>query len=236
MTAIMPVADDRYHRRAGPRSLGGAVSDHVAGWRALVDAPSPAGAVRSHLASFLVRADEDRHVLDQVMRRFRAVRLASHDLELEFAAVGAPVVVHASPPYGGPTDGIAPTVQDVIRVHNGFGWVEYGGGATAFYGYDSDGRPSSGGFESQYLEECDEDCGFLTAVRAAGLEFDDVAAPFDAGQDWILWHPAERNAHGEPMPYYFSHEGGDPERIDETYDLALGQVLLRWLAEAVGEE
>jgi hypothetical protein len=96
-----------------------------------------------------------------------------------------------------------------------------------------DGRPSSGGFESEYLQDCDEDCDFLTAVRAAGHELDEVAAPFDAGQDWILWHPTERNAHGEPMQYYLSHEGGDPEPIDETYDLTLGPVLLRRLAEAV---
>jgi hypothetical protein len=194
------------------------VSDHVVGWRALVDEPSPAGAVRAHLASFLVRADEDQHLLDHVMRRFRAVRLASRDLAFEFtdAYDTHPVLVRSSPPYTGPTGDIAPTVQAVIRVHNGFGWTEYGGGATAFYGYEMDGRPSSGGFESEYLEECDADCDFLTAVRAAGLELDEVAAPFDAGQ------------------YYLSHEGGDPERIDETDHLSLGQVLLRRLADAVG--
>jgi hypothetical protein len=216
------------------------MSEHLAGWRALVDAPDAAGAVRAHLASFLaplpVRTDEDRDLLDRVMRGFRAVRLAEPDLELEFTdgRVGGSVAVRASPPYTGPTEGIAPTVRDVISVHNGFGWVEPGGGATAFYGYGADGRPSSGNFEWEYLEECDEDCEFLTAVRAAGLDYDEVAAPFDAGQDWILWHPTERNAHGEPVQCYFSHEGGDPEPLDETYDLALGQVLLRWLAEVVG--
>jgi hypothetical protein len=206
----------------------------VGAWRALVDAPDPAGAVRAHLASFLVRAQDDEHLLDHVMRRFRAVRVVSEDLELEFAGTHRPVVVHAGPPYAGPTGGVASTVRDVVGVHNRFGWMEFGGGATAFYGYDLDGRPSGGGFEPDYLEDCDQECEFLTAVRTAGLEFDDVAAPFDAGQDWILWHPTERNAHGEPVQYYLSHEGGDPEPIDDINNLTLGQVLLRRLAEAVG--
>jgi hypothetical protein len=200
-------------------------------WQALVDA----AAVRAHLASFLVRTDEDRHLLDQVMERFRAVRHTSHGLEFEFTdADDDSVEVLADPPYTGPADGIAPTVMDVIRVHNSFGWEDYGGGATAFYGYDESGRPSAGGFESGYLAECDEDCEFLTAVRAAGMDLDEVAAPFDAGQDWILWHPTKQNAHGEPAQYYFSHEGGNPEPMAETYHLTLGQVLLRRLAEAVG--
>lgn len=198
--------------------------------------PTDATAVRAHLASFLVRTDADAALLDTVMTRFRAARVSGERLTVDFAGQYGddPLTVEASGPYRGPTDGIAPTVLDVIRVHNSVGWDNVGGGATAFHGYDDDGEPAGGGFEWEYLEDCEEDCAFLTAVAEAGLELSDVRAPFDSGQDWVLWHPTERNAHGEPMQYFFSHEGGDPQRRDDTYDLTLGQVLLRELAGDLG--
>jgi hypothetical protein len=222
------------------RVPGGTVTEHLATWQAIVDAPDQATALRAHLAGLLARDDTDQGLLDDLMRQFRGARLAdgraiAEFVIREFEDDEDPAEVHFSEPYQGPTDGIPPTVLDVLRVHNGFGWEDFGGGGQGFNGYGEDGRVDSGGWDWHYLEEGRNSARFREQVEAAGLGLRDVVSPIEAGQDWIIWHPVERNALGEPMLYYVSHESCDPEPMHWTDKLTFGQVLLRRMVSAFCE-
>jgi hypothetical protein len=77
-----------------------------------------------------------------------------------------------------------------------------------------------GTFESSYLENSE-----LADDRAG------ILVPLTDYSDWWLYHPSERNSHGEPGICYFSHEGGD---VDAPVELNPGALFLSRMASTLG--
>src|SRR5512142_730349 len=106
-------------------------SEYLIRWAGIVEAPDPVAATRAHLAGVLAGSPECDRVLDLLMTRFRAVRVAEGKLRIVFVE-GDPdddeddeddyreVLVELSPPYldPDPPAGLPASVLTVLRHHN----------------------------------------------------------------------------------------------------------------------
>lgn len=216
------------------------MSDHEASWSTIVGSHDPKAAVCAHLA-FLTESDECRRLLDAVMERFVEVRLAGPKLELvlrdgKYGGDDERVIGFA-PPFAGEAGDTPPSVVDVMRVHNGIEWEAGGGGWFGFYHSDT-GFGGSGGWDSTALEEAaDDNAAFLAQLAAAGLGPEDVQGCCDLGQNWLIWHPAEKNTRGEPVVYFVSHGDCAAVPVASARELGFGPLLLRILAwDVLGSE
>jgi hypothetical protein len=209
------------------------VSDHEASWLKIVESHDPKAAMTAHLA-FLADSDECRQLLDSLMAQFVEVRLADQKLELVLRdgkyGDDEERLIRFAPPFMGEAADTPPSVVDVIRVHNGIEWEAGGGGWFGFYHSES-GFGGSGGWECEALEEAAEDnAEFLAQLAAAGLGPEDVEGCCDFGQNWLIWHPAEKNTRGEPTVYFVSHGDCVAEPVASARELGFGPLLLRILA------
>jgi len=148
-------------------------------------------------------------------------------------------VVEFGPPYAGDTGGAPRSVGEVVRTHNGIGWESLGGGGFGFIGFYDDGCfVGGGGWEPEALTEApEENRVFLDQLDAAALTPADVVSPSDYGQNWLIWHPVEKNVHGEPVVYFVSHGDCVATPVTRARDLTFGPLLLAVMVqEILGEE
>lgn len=209
------------------------MSDHEASWLAIVGSSDPKAAMAAHLA-FLTDSDECRQLLNALMEQFVEVRLADQKLELVLRdrryGDDEERVIGFAAPFLGDASGTPPSVVDMIRVHNGIEWEAGGGGWFGFYHSES-GFGGSGGWEHDALEEAAEDnAEFLAQLAAAGLGPEDVQGCCDFGQNWLIWHPAEKNTRGEPVVYFVSHGDCVAVPVAGARELGFGPLILRVLA------
>ncbi len=206
------------------------MSDHEAYWLTIVESRDPKAAVTAHLA-FLADSGECRQLLAALMERFVEVRRAGRKLELVLRdGADEERVISFAPPFVGEAGDRPPSVVDVIRVHNGIEWEAGGGGWFGFYHSES-GFGGSSGWECELLEEAAEDnADFLAQLAAAGLGPEDVEGCCDFGQNWLIWHPAEKNTRGEPTVYFVSHDDCVARPVAGARELGFGPLLLRILA------
>jgi hypothetical protein len=223
----------------GDNEPGAAGEHHAvvppAAWGALVADADPAAAVRRHL-SFLARTPECERLLDALMANFLRVQATSDVLELTFRYTDFDdeAVIELRRPYDGDTGGAPASVAEVVRVHGSIGWDSLGGGGIGFSGAVN----GSWNWEPEALiEAADRNEVFLRELDAAGLTYEDVDGAFDYGQNWLIWHPARRNALGEPALYFVSHGDCLAVEVKGAADLTYGQILLRLMAQNItGDE
>jgi hypothetical protein len=60
-----------------------------------------------------------------------------------------------------------------------------------------------------------------------------VLSPSDYGQNWLIWHPIEKNAHGEPTVYFVSHGDCVATPVTRARDLAFGPLMLAIMAQEI---
>jgi hypothetical protein len=214
-------------------------SDSVERWEALVDADDQRATVMAHLSQF-ASTPECHEMLARLMERFERVELDDERLVLVFTYAEYPdteCLVTCDVPYDGPAGDVPASTLAVARVHNGFVWEYEGGGWIGFNGV-SDGVVQGGGWEWQALTEAAEaNAVFLERLAAAGLKPLDVDSPSDYGQNWLIWDPTERNALGEPVLLFVSHEDCEAVPVVEARDLPFGAVLLRLMVQDIlGED
>jgi hypothetical protein len=212
------------------------MSDHETTWRAMVDGADQRVAVREHLR-FLTGSPECERLLDDLMTQFVTARLAGERLELVFRYRkydDEDLEVVCGPPYLGEVEGVPPSVVEVIRVHSAMGWESLGGGGVGFYGSAQHGFGGAGGWETEALEEAEEDnTEFLAGLATAGLTPEDVPGCCDYGQNWLIWNPVEKNALGEPPVYFVSHGDCVATPVKAARDLAFGPFFLRLMVQDI---
>jgi hypothetical protein len=74
---------------------------------------------------------------------------------------------------------------------------------------------------------------FLAQLSEAGLTVDDVVSPSDYGQNWLIWHPAEKNLRGELVIYFVSHGDCVATPVTRWKDLAFGPLMLAIMAQEI---
>jgi hypothetical protein len=215
------------------------MSDYLAAWQRLIDSDDRTGALTRHLA-FLAGSPESDRQLSALLASLVDVRIAEERLELvfQYAEFDYECVVSFKPPYLGDTSDAPASLTDVVRVHNGIGWHSPGGGSFGFSGFVDGCFVGGGGWEWEALLDAEEDNeDFLNQLSAAGLTAEDVVSPSDYGQNWLIWHPVEKNLRGEPAIYFVSHGDCVANAVTRAKDLAFGPLLLAIMAqEILGED
>jgi|KBSSwiStaDraftv2_1062776.scaffolds.fasta_scaffold325217_3 hypothetical protein len=212
-----------------------AMSDYLTAWQRLIDSGDRTGALTRHLA-FLTGSPESDRQLSALLANLVDARIAEERLELVFryAEFDRECVVSFESPYFGDTSDAPASVADVVRVHNGIGWESPGGGGFGFIGFVDGCFVGGGGWESEALLDAEEDNrDFLDQLSRAGLTADDVVSPSDYGQNWLIWHPVEKNLRGEPAIYFVSHGDCVATAVARANDLAFGQLLLAIMVQEI---
>jgi hypothetical protein len=212
------------------------VTDHLNAWRELVASDDLTAGFRRHLA-FLVDSPESEMWLSDLLGGLVTARIENDTLELVFQYAeydDETCVVTFGPPYAGDTGDAPASVGEVARVHNGIGWESLGGGGFGFIGFDGGCFVGGGGWEAEALTEAaDENRAFLDQLAEAGLTVDDVVSLSDYGQNWLLWHPVEKNVHGEPTVYFVSHGDCVATPVSRARDLPFGPLMLAMMVQEI---
>ncbi len=220
----------------GPVGQDVAVSDYLADWQRLVNADDRTAALTEHLA-FLTDSPESDSRLAALLNALVDVRVAGERLELVFTYAkydDEECVVELDAPYAGDTSDAPASVAEVARVHNGIGWESLGGGGFGFNGFADGVFVGGGGWEPEALTEAaDDNAALLGQLAEAGHTVDDVVSPSDYGQNWLIWHPLEKNLHGEPAVYFVSHGDCVAVPVTRAVDLRFGPLLLAMMAQEI---
>ena len=212
------------------------MTDHLNVWRGLVASDDLTASLLRHLA-FLADSPESEAMLGDLLGNLVTARIENDSLELVFRYVefdDETCVVGFRPPYAGDTSDAPPSVGEVARVHNGIGWESLGGGGFGFIGFHDGRFVGGGGWEPEaLLDAAEENRAFLDQLDEAGLTPDDVLSPSDYGQNWLIWHPTEKNAHGEPAVYFVSHGDCVATPVTRARDLAFGPLMLAIMAQEI---
>lgn len=204
----------------------------------LIDAGDPAQALFDYLKPLLTQSAECEELLRELTATARDVEVYD-DGSMQFTIDDEDdddeefVITFAAPFEEEIDESVPNSMADFCRVHNGVGWTSYLD--SGFNGLnDSDGTVASGGWDADYLLQAEEDNeAFLEKLSAADLDEDDVPGPFDYGQNWLVIHPAEKNAIGESKLYFVSHEDCEATEVENADNLKWGPIVLRVMYESM---
>jgi hypothetical protein len=186
----------------------------------------------AYLLELLCADDEDKAVLAGLMDRFIDGEDASDTMTLSFYCEDdrddVSEVLFAAP-CKGVDDDVPADTSALTRVHNCISWDVMGAGPYGLNGVFN-GKINSGGWEWDALEEAeDENANFISSVKEAGLELKDVVSPLSYGQNWVIYHPSESVAPGQPALYFVSHGDCVAKRLPGEFTLK--KALLRTMSD-----
>ena len=174
----------------------------------------------------LASTPAEKKLLDDVAAKALEVKKKAGVVEIIFADT---VVTCAKPAKAG-----ASLPKSYAALAKTFGSVlwKHGSASIGYLGVTKSGELSNGSWESDALEEGDNE-KFLAALEKAKLKPSDVGSAFACGQNWILFDPTRMAKNGEPALAFVSH--GDcewvPMKSADSHDAS--GVLLRLLAWSV---
>lgn len=205
----------------------------------LIDAEEPSQALFDYLKPLMTQSAECEELLRRLVATARDLSVYE-DASLEFYVLPAGVdendeddlvkVIFQAPFTGKVHAAVPPSMAAFCRHHNGVTWERYLD--FSFYGLGRSGGISEGGWESEALEEAGEDnADFLAELADAGMGPDDVCGPIDYGQNWLILHPAKKNALGEDALYFVSHGNCEAVEVKRARDLGWGPIMLRVMVQ-----
>jgi hypothetical protein len=214
------------------------MSEVATNWRFIVDSDDLQTDAKRHLG-FLVDSTECERLLGELVQNLLGAHVEDGSLQLVFRYSefdDEECIVVCDEPHRGDiaADAAPASVAPVVRVHNGIGWESPGGGGFGFTGFENGTFVGGGSWSYRALQEAAErNSTFLGQLEQAGLSPRDVVSPSDYGQNWLIWHPATKNANGEPAVYFVSHGDCVAREVSAARDLAFGPLLLRIMAQEI---
>jgi len=206
-------------------------------WEHLIGGQENKDAIRKHL-SFMIKNEEDRTILDNIIKQFLKAEVENGQLLLTFQHAeydDEEVLLECQAPFiaeKGPTSWI-----DLAKVHNGISWESLGGGYLGFNGIQENGCAIDQSWDYSYLEEAEEENEeFINSLKENGYGVEDTEEIIGYGQNWVIAHPGQMNELGEPKLYFVSHGDCEAVLIEEAQNLEMKQVILRVLAEYMLDE
>ncbi|WP_299442434.1 hypothetical protein [uncultured Aquimarina sp.] len=203
-------------------------------WKHLIGGQENKEVIREHL-SFMIKNEEDRTILDNIITQFLKAEVQNNQLLLTFQHAeydDEEVILECQAPLiakKGPTSWL-----DLAKVHNGISWESLGGGYLGFNGIQKNGFAVEQSWEYEALEEAEEEnAEFINSLKEAGFTVADTEGILDYGQNWVIAHPGQMNKLGEPTLYFVSHGDCEAVLIKEALDLEMKQIVLRVIAEYI---
>lgn len=176
-------------------------------WQAITAANDLHQALVSHF-SFLADSPDFQPVLAAVMKRAESVHVKEQKLTIQFKGK---VVMEAIAPAGNIPKRYPVTYRKVLQKHE-----KISINADIVLG-------DHGLFEPEWLEEVESELLEITDPEK-------IISPLWYGSDCWVYHPKKKNAFGEPVLYFLSHEGGDVGR-PQPYNV--GSFFLSKLADGL---
>ncbi|MDI7229973.1 hypothetical protein QMM87_15070 [Leptospira santarosai] len=164
--------------------------------------------------SYLADSPGFELVLEQIMREAKSVEISKQNgnLIVKFDED----ILTASPPLDKKKLGKWPkSFQNLMTVHGSLSLEK----AQLYLG-------PNGAFESEdlfeYLDDLEDKQDILGEINA-----DEILSPITDYSDWWLYHPTKKNKEGQPLLFFYSHEG----YILEKRGCNVGSLFLELLAE-----
>ncbi|MDI7198116.1 hypothetical protein QMM61_15635 [Leptospira santarosai] len=164
--------------------------------------------------SYLADSPGFELVLEQIMREAKSVEISKQNgnLIVKFDED----ILTASPPLDKKKLGKWPkSFQNLMTVHGSLSLEK----AQLYLG-------PNGAFESEdlleYLDDLEDKQDILGEINA-----DEILSPITDYSDWWLYHPTKKNKEGQPLLFFYSHEG----YIKDKKEYNVGSLFLERLAE-----
>jgi len=210
-----------------PASAKGGGADHMNRWAAIakLSGPQLVAALETEWA-FMLETPKCKQALSYLLAKVKSASVEDGKLAVVFDnQYDGETTVKCWPPATEDVKAYPKSWQKFMKYYDGME-VDADLDVPTFF----NGTSGSGAFEQSYIEESDEE--LYEKMEEKGVE---AQVPIDLGQDWVVAHPFKKNKLGEPVLYYFSHEGGG---LDEAYqgDLGLPAVFLRIMTRDVTDK
>ncbi|TGN01136.1 WGR domain-containing protein [Leptospira yasudae] len=191
--------------------------------------------------SFLVSTNEDKEILAKLSAQVSKIYIDPKGTalvaELRYSDPdfkdSTPATIRSYPPFtDSPAKGLPKSYVKTAQVHNGIYFEDLGGGSIGFFGMSANGTINEGGWESEALEEGDNE-EYLESLENKELSIEDVPCILEFGQNWILSDPLRKTDHKEPAYLFISHEDCEVVKIQAADRLLFGQILIRIFAQRI---